>query len=663
LNKFLYRNIRPLVIFGHGLSAVFNTLLISRFAGHVWVSLMGVECATNDTIDSCWEYNGIGLVVLCQSFVFGCVYALQFLHCEKEVLQFDSVHQPIIFRIRSSLPVILRSGPALVFKFYQVTLPMYVGLSYFFDLEERLAQSFGGTNTAVVSPYLAVVVAFCLFASIISSVLWEFTRRILEITVSQLPPIALTNAELVDALACKQNPLLRHLGYLQLERRLRYPDMSDESLFLKPQGGQAAWVKVVEECTGALQSIQLTAAPTINMGIPTGLPDYSNRPYFDDPKLVGIGIRPSPGWSSGTLSAPLKQQQGGAAANAHLSGRIDMSVGAKFRRYFGRWALYLQHNDSWFRPKMSFLEAKSRLQHQRDGTFVVHRYVAQPSEKKQFQLGNALTLTVVRDTHPDHEGGTVARSGSTWSGSVVHEQGKGYCLFGAPSSVGANVQYFPSIHKLIHHHNNIPYQIDFAGKQYTLLDTTKPGPMYTAPLLLLTRWVSSLISRIKSLYIFRRLLNTTLDDRGRALWCDFSCVVWGTRSVCFALCATAQPQSGLDARSALVVKDSLDVVVKEMLRTLAALDNYRDTYLKEMALDSGHFAFPTSKTNGRRVPVDTSQLPSQHFGCRHELVASLCRIFSALPDEVTRMLSLFGPKDGLLLRNFLSKESNRLIST
>ena len=189
--------------------------------------------------------------------------------------------------------------------------------------------------------------------------------------------------ELIEAIEATDDPLLRHLGFMQLDRRLRRPDADNESSLFRAGVNESEavkdWEAVVSSCTTVLTDVQNTelgGMPLYNRLPPFEMPvDYTHRP-FHDPANVGQKVKPNKGWQKVELGAdprlkPWKVSQ--PKPDRSILGKIGKLL-VWVHRLKGRWALYLQIDESWYRPEDSQAESTALLQHQRDGMFVIHAY-------------------------------------------------------------------------------------------------------------------------------------------------------------------------------------------------------------------------------------------------------------------------------------------------
>ena len=174
---------------------------------------------------------------------------------------------------------------------------------------------------------------------------------------------------------------------------------------------------------------------------------------------------------------------------------------------------------------------------------------------------------MVRDTHPDHGSNIVTSGGSNWSGSIVNEPGLGYHLVSRPNVKG-HEQRFPTLELLVQHYAHHPYEIDFAGGRFKLLDITQPGPMYSATANAMSGLYRRVMDRIRSQSIVRYLISKSEDDYRRDLWYDFNCTIWAARCLSFAARDCTRHEQ---TAAAHVIHDKFGEIVVELLRTLVSI--------------------------------------------------------------------------------------------
>ena len=174
---------------------------------------------------------------------------------------------------------------------------------------------------------------------------------------------------------------------------------------------------------------------------------------------------------------------------------------------------------------------------------------------------------MVRDTHPDHGSNIVTSGGSNWSGSIVNEPGLGYHLVSRPNVKG-HEQRFPTLELLVQHYAHHPYEIDFAGGRFKLLDITQPGPMYSATANAMSGLYRRVMERIRSQSIVRYLISKSEDDYRRDLWYDFNCTIWAARCLSFAAHDCTRHEQ---TAAAHVIHDKFGEIVVELLRTLVSI--------------------------------------------------------------------------------------------
>eukprot|EP00041_Stephanoeca_diplocostata_P005545 m.63795 g.63795 ORF g.63795 m.63795 type:complete len:866 (-) comp15853_c0_seq1:180-2777(-) len=552
--------------------------------------------------------------------------------------------------------------------------------------------------------------------------LWEFARTALETLQTKLPLAEVSNGEIIEAMGADDTPLLQCLGFKLLLRRLQ---QSDEglSLFTTSTATEACpWDKASDQCLRILKRVAgnadpLGAAESFDMSVFEN--KFATRP-LQDPALAGKGnaaVRmlvgdhggggttsadaTLNGWPLYTASERRSDAVGGVAhggtAKAFRHVPLD-SGGASWGARVDAMLLAVRWRLSWYHPTMSKAQALERLYSQASGSFIVH---APDSSANRNNDTIVLTITVTRNATPS-AGADGPRPQArtekqcTWSGAISYTEHSGFALVGAPrppppttpgaipvrsgeltrrTGPGARgtegpgaTMGFDTVEQLVQHYAKEPYEIDFAGDTHVLVDITDRSVIYTWPRAWLGAACTRLLGVVQSTRVMKAALDSSLDDRRRAVWTDFPCAVWALRCLARGLTNLARIQqhasgavamgSGLhgDTTAPADHQRRVENVVLALLRVKAAVQKHTGRYTSAgldsvtETPDASAHRFAPARTKGQRRTAVTSVLPVEDYGFHHEIDQSLLRIVQGNPNEVSWLLERCRGDDATLVR-------------